>query len=720
MNNKKLLSVLILALFLFRAHGQPDTLYQSSIIVDGDLSDWDTIESFSSDANTPPDYALNYKMAWDNENLYFLFEVDDDTAAIYGRGIYTDQKPWHVDLVYLHIDTDNSKGTELDGKNDFALRVHRDTLLETGTTGWPIWYGKIPGLDNTPGYTSGVWGTSYQAGFIGMGLSIVQNELASGYNIEMAVPFEFLTKADDNFSPSDLSNGSKLGFRLELHDMDAIDNQSGLSIPSGSGWGDPSTWGSIVLVGEDTSSTGIAIDGEIDPIWDETPRFNFDTIVQPIDASHEPHEVENEADFSGYIKIRWEEEGLYFLAHVKDDSIVKTDKVANSDYLEIGIDPENYKNIADPGFISFTISPGDASLGGRVAPGWGNMPEINYAVNLTNDGYIVECLLPVDVMRNPDMEAGTFIGFDSKINDVDDPVNVKWDHLGWNMNKGYIWRDPFRYGTIELLSGGTVHGYKSPDKPEKFQAEVTNKDVKLTWNKVTNAEGYYLISEISNEDGVLYSDTLEGANDTSVLLTGLNPGIHGYILVAYSTGDARSTPDVSTTFVIEASADDSIHGFTFASATIDSIVVENSSLVLYVPQGTDVTSLVPEVTLGPGATISPAGNVATDFTDTVKYTVTAENGDEKVWSVVVISSPTSIQYSPGQGFHVYPNPVTDILFITGVDFDKIRVLSLAGEELMVRGKQQKLDISYLEVGIYLLEVTSSEGIHVKKFMKTKK
>lgn len=719
MKNKILLSVLMLALFLFGVYGQPDTLYQSSIVVDGDLSDWDTIKSYSSEANSSPDYALNYKMTWDTENLYFLFEVDDDTAAIYGRGTYTDQKPWHVDLVYLHIDADNSKGTEPDGKNDFILRVHRDTLLEIGTTGWPIWYGKIPGLANTPGYTSDVWGTSYQTGFTGMGLSLVQNELASGYNIEMAVPFEFLAKADNGFSPIDLSNGSILGFRVELHDMDAIDNQSGLSIPSGSGWGDPSTWGSIVLIGEDSSSTGIAIDGEIDPIWDETPRFNYDTIVQPIDASHDPHEVENEADFSGYIKIRWEEAGLYFLAHVKDDSIVKTDKVANSDYLEIGIDPENYKNIADPGFISFTISPGDTSLGGRIAPGWGNMPEINYALNLTHDGYIVECLLPEDIMRNPDMEAGTFIGFDSKINDVDDPVNVKWDHLGWNMNKGYIWRDPFRYGTIELLAGGTVQGYKSPDKPDNFQAEVTNKDVNLTWNKVTDAEGYYLINEISNEDGVLYSDTLKGVNDTSVLLTGLNPGIHGYIIVAYSSGDARSTPDVSTTFVIEGNADDSIHDFAFASVTIDSIVVVNNTLMLYVPQGTDVSSLVPKVTLGPGATISPADNVATDFTDTVEYIVTAENGNERAWSVVVTTSPTSIYHTRGFDFHVYPNPVTDILFIIGEDFDKVRVLSLAGKELMVREKQQKLDVSPLEVGIYLLEVTSREEIHVKKFVKTK-
>ena len=245
----KVFSTLVFMFLALWSYGQTDTIYQSAIIVDGDLSDWDTVEVYSSLTDKAPDYALDSKLSWDDENLYVLFEVEDDTAAVFGKGIYVDQKPWVVDLVYLHLDVDNSKNDAYDGNNDFALRIHRDTVLEIGSVDWPVWYGKIPGLDNTPGYTSDVWGTSYQSGFLGMGLSMVQNETEGGYTIEIGVPFSFLTKADDNLSPSDFVNNSKLGLRIELHDMDAIDNQSGLSIPAGSQWGDPSTWGTISLQG---------------------------------------------------------------------------------------------------------------------------------------------------------------------------------------------------------------------------------------------------------------------------------------------------------------------------------------------------------------------------------------------------------------------------------------------------------------------------------------
>jgi len=550
MKNKLILTLLTVFLGHW-AYGQKDTIQQHEIVVDGNVSDWDAIETYSSTANKSPDYAIDYKLSWDNENLYVLFEVEDDTAAVFGKGIYVDQKAWHVDLIYLHLDVDNSKNDDFDGENDFALRIHRDTLLEIGSSDWPVWYGKIPGLDNSPGYISDVWGTSYQTGFIGMGLSIIQNETDKGYTIELAVPFTFLTKADDNLSPSVLSNGSELGLRIELHDMDALDDQSGLSIPSGSEWGNPSTWGTVVLEGEDTPATDIVIDGEIDVLWEEIPAFDINSIVQPTNPSHNPHEVEDEADLSGSIKIRWDELGLYFLVQVLDDSIVSSGAVSNSDYVEIGIDPENIKDLADPGFISFTISPGDTSLGGRIAPGWSNIPDFDYAVLRTNDGYNIECLLPVDVMRNPNMELGTYIGFDAKINDVDDPVSPKWDHLGWNMEDGYIWRDPFRYGTIELIADAKVTAYKSPAEPQNLQATVNGYEVEFTWDKVVDASGYYLIKQISNEEGIVYADTINDGNITSTVIDGFTPGIYEYNIVSFVTGDARSAPKQSVTFVVE-------------------------------------------------------------------------------------------------------------------------------------------------------------------------
>jgi hypothetical protein len=158
-------------------------------------------------------------------------------------------------------------------------------------------------------------------------------------------------------------------------------------------------------------------------------------------------------------------------------------------------------------------------------------------------------MIPADSIRNPAMEAGTMIGIDVKINDVDDPANIDRDQLGWNDPDDLIWRDPFRYGTIELLADGTVKGYKSPAQPENFTATVNERSVELTWDAVEGAEGYYLIDEIADA-GIVYEDTIMDPATTSLTMDNLENGVYEYILVAYATGDVRSTPDPSVTFEI--------------------------------------------------------------------------------------------------------------------------------------------------------------------------
>lgn len=56
---------------------------------------------------------------------------------------------------------------------------------------------------------------------------------------------------------------------------------------------------------------------------------------------------------------------------------------------------------------------------------------------------------------------------------------------------------------------------------------------------------------------------------------------------------------------------------------------------LEVPAGTNVTALVPTITLSPFATVSPASGVAQNFTNPVNYTVTAQDGTQQIWVVSV-------------------------------------------------------------------------------------
>lgn len=62
------------------------------------------------------------------------------------------------------------------------------------------------------------------------------------------------------------------------------------------------------------------------------------------------------------------------------------------------------------------------------------------------------------------------------------------------------------------------------------------------------------------------------------------------------------------------------------------------SISVVVPSGTNITSVIPVITLSPGATVVPSTGVAVDFSNgAVNYTVTAENAiDQQEWSVIVL------------------------------------------------------------------------------------
>lgn len=53
------------------------------------------------------------------------------------------------------------------------------------------------------------------------------------------------------------------------------------------------------------------------------------------------------------------------------------------------------------------------------------------------------------------------------------------------------------------------------------------------------------------------------------------------------------------------------------------------------PATANIASLTPTITISPKASINPASNVATDFSNEVKYTVTAEDGTQRIWTVKV-------------------------------------------------------------------------------------
>ncbi|MFD2935493.1 hypothetical protein [Spirosoma flavum] len=87
---------------------------------------------------------------------------------------------------------------------------------------------------------------------------------------------------------------------------------------------------------------------------------------------------------------------------------------------------------------------------------------------------------------------------------------------------------------------------------------------------------------------------------------------------------------------ISQSADNSITGFAFATLSPGVTAnISGTSLSAVVQASTNLTSLIPTITLAAGASITPASGVAQNFTNPVVYTVTAENGQTQSYTITV-------------------------------------------------------------------------------------
>lgn len=73
---------------------------------------------------------------------------------------------------------------------------------------------------------------------------------------------------------------------------------------------------------------------------------------------------------------------------------------------------------------------------------------------------------------------------------------------------------------------------------------------------------------------------------------------------------------------------------------------EEKTISAEVPHDTDVTALEPEVIISDEATVSPTSGTATDFTNEVDFTVTAENGSTAVYKVTVTKLPPEMKIFP--------------------------------------------------------------------------
>lgn len=85
-----------------------------------------------------------------------------------------------------------------------------------------------------------------------------------------------------------------------------------------------------------------------------------------------------------------------------------------------------------------------------------------------------------------------------------------------------------------------------------------------------------------------------------------------------------------------------ILAFGFREQTGDPVIdPTNHTVAVEVVQGSNVTSLIPAITVSREATVSPDGGLAQDFTNPVTYTVTAQDGSIQNWIITVTQGPAN-------------------------------------------------------------------------------
>lgn len=134
------------------------------------------------------------------------------------------------------------------------------------------------------------------------------------------------------------------------------------------------------------------------------------------------------------------------------------------------------------------------------------------------------------------------------------------------------------------------------------------------------------INDVSGD--VQYTPQLEDADKTIMIVVKAYDGIE------------ESLDQVSITVIVSSLPPNSVKDITGFSFTeqMGTAAIKDGAVNIEVVNGTDVTSLVPIITVSENAVIEPLSGEVQDFTSPVTYIVTAEDGSTKEWVVTVTAA----------------------------------------------------------------------------------
>jgi hypothetical protein len=149
------------------------------------------------------------------------------------------------------------------------------------------------------------------------------------------------------------------------------------------------------------------------------------------------------------------------------------------------------------------------------------------------------------------------------------------------------------------------------------------------------------------------------------------------------------------------------------------INASNRTVSLIVSQ-VDISALPVNFTISKGATSNPVSGTIMNLLTPQSISVTSEVGSSQTWTISA-SYPVSVSDNDLQNIMIWPNPATDILYISGVPSGSIlNIIDSSGRLVrreIMNASTQAIDIGSLKPVVYYLIIESGGRVITQKFVR---
>ena len=198
--------------------------------------------------------------------------------------------------------------------------------------------------------------------------------------------------------------------------------------------------------------------------------------------------------------------------------------------------------------------------------------------------------------------------------------------------------------TSSASTGSITVKLATPDVSSGATA-ITNQGFTAQWAAVSGVTNYTVKVYQGITEVVAARQT--GVSGTSVAITGLSTNT-SYSYKVTAIGDGALVPNsdesLASATVRTLNTAKAITAFSITGQQTSSIDEGAKAIIVYVPVGTDRSSLITSITVSANAGVSPASGAVQDFSSPVQYTVTAEDGSQQAYTVTVSFGTSATDY----------------------------------------------------------------------------